>query len=103
MLEKLERDHLTKEEWQDLEPYLVEAEAHARAEYLATEQAKALLGERQETPGYLLLQRLKERGDEEGVRLFRAAEMYQHELVRHDLAVAYLRGKQVGGSSKEDP
>ena len=88
----LERTHLTKDEWDDLEPYLVSAEEHGREEWLASTD----LADKETTPGALLLRRLRELGDEEAIRLFRAAETYQHELTRHDLAVAYLRGRQVG-------
>lgn len=92
----LERSHLTKEEWDDLEPLLVEAERHAHDEYLTQEAPLELRGA-ESSPGGLLLRRLIASGDREALALFRAAEMYFHELSRHGYAAAYLRGKQVGG------
>jgi len=87
--------HLTEQEWACLEPLLRQAEGHAHAEFFAGQAAKDLLREgSQETPGNILLRYLKERGDDTGVRLFRAMELYQHELVRHDLAAAYHLGKK---------
>jgi len=92
----MERTHLTKQEWKALEPYLAEAEERARAQYLASQEARQTLGETQQTPGYLLLKHLRDQGDEVGVRLLRAAEMYQHELARADITAAYLRGLLAG-------
>ena len=92
-----ERIHLTKEEWDDLEPLLQEAEQHAHDEYVLQEAPPGLLPDAETSPGGLLLRRLISRGDEEAVALFRAAEMYFHELARHGYAVAYLRGKKQGG------
>ncbi len=43
-----------------------------------------------------ILQRLKETNDQDAVRLFRATEMYYHELTRGDITVAFLRGREVG-------
>jgi hypothetical protein len=86
--------HLTEAEWARLEPLLQNAEAHAHAEFFASPTAKDLLREgSDETPGNILLRYLKERGDDTGVRLLRAAELYQHEIMRHDLAVAYHLGQ----------
>jgi hypothetical protein len=39
---------------------------------------------------------LREINDAETVRLFRAVEMYYHELTRADITAAFLRGKEVG-------
>jgi hypothetical protein len=91
-----EKDRLTKEEWGDLESRLVEAENTAHTQFMANSEAKKLMGETDKTPGYLLLQRLRELGDKQAVDLFRAVEMYHHELSRADIAAAYLRGKEVG-------
>ena len=52
------------------------------------------------TPGYLLLQRLKAASDLDGIRLFRAMEMYHHELTRADISAAFLRGREIGRQSK---
>ena len=43
-----------------------------------------------------LLQHLKSSGDQEAVKLLRAAEMYYHEITRSDIAAAYLHGKNAG-------
>lgn len=87
--------HLSQEEWAKLEPLLQEAEAHAHEEFFASPHAQDLLrGGSSETPGNILLRYLKEHEDETAVRLFRAMELYNHELVRHDLAVAYHLGKE---------
>ena len=96
----LEQTHLTKEEWDDLEPLLRQAEQHAHEEYFAQEAPRALLPDAEVTPGCLLLRRLVASGDQEAVALFRAAEMYFHELSRHGYAAAYLRGKQVGEEAR---
>jgi len=89
--------HLTKEEWASLEPLLREAENHAHAEFFAGQAAQDLLREgTEETPGNILLRYLRERGDSGAVRLFRAMELYQHELVRHGLAAAYRLGQETG-------
>ncbi len=87
--------HLSKEEWDLLEPLLQEAEKHADEEFFASDLAKDLLrvGSR-ETPGNILLRYLRDHEDETAVRLFRAMELYNHEMVRHDLAVAYRLGKE---------
>lgn len=89
-------DRLTKEEWDDLEPRLAAAERAAHARYMASPEAQELLGGTDHTPGYLLLQRLKELNDQQAIKLFRAMEMYHHELTRADISVAYLRGKEAG-------
>jgi len=98
-----ERTHLTQEEWADLEPLLQRAERHAHQEYFTQEAPPGLRQEAETTPGCLLLRRLIARGDEEAVALFRAAEMYFHELSRHGYAAAYLRGKEVGGARAARP
>ncbi len=87
---------LTKEEWNELEPLLSEADKAAHRRFMESPAAKSLLPESEKTPGYQLLQRLKELEDETAVRLFRAVEMYHHELTRADIIVAFLRGKEVG-------
>jgi hypothetical protein len=88
---------LTKEEWDDLEPLLAEADKATHQRFMSSPEAKSLLGEEQDrSPGYVLLQRLKETNDQDSVRLFRAMEMYHHELTRADIAAAFLRGKEVG-------
>ena len=92
-----EQDRLTKEQWQDLEPYLAEAEERARREFFASEQARAVIGDSQETPGLHLLNRLKASQDAEAIRLFRLTELYQHEIARADIVAAFLRGFQLGG------
>jgi len=85
--------HLTEEQWSALEPKLQEAEHHAHLEFFSGEMAKDLLrGGSEDTPGTILLRYLKDRKDETGVRLLRAAELYHHELMRHDLAIAFNLG-----------
>ena len=91
-----QQDHLTKEEWQELEPYLAEAEEKAREEFFASPQAGEVLGDSRETPGYHLLKRLKAKEEVEAVQLFRLAELYQHEMTRADIAAAFLRGLRLG-------
>ena len=91
-----EQDRLTKDQWQDLEPYLVQAEERARREFLSSEQARDLIGDSQETPGFHLVKQLRASGEEEAIRLFRLAELYQHEITRADITAAFLRGVQVG-------
>jgi hypothetical protein len=87
--------HLTEEQWAVLEPLMQEAETHAHEEFFASHLTKDLLREgSQETPGNILLRYLKERGDETAIRLFRAMELYNHEIVRHDLAVAFHLGQK---------
>jgi|WetSurMetagenome_2_1015567.scaffolds.fasta_scaffold523972_1 hypothetical protein len=87
--------HLSEEQWGKLEPKLREAEHHAHQEFFSGELAKDLLrGSSEDTPGTILLRYLKERKDESGVRLLRAMELYQHELMRHDLAVAFHLGAE---------
>jgi hypothetical protein len=86
--------HLTQEEWEALEPRLAGAEAHAHDEFFAMEEAKALLGDDRTTPGARLLRLLLQSGNEEAVALFRAAEMYNHELTRHGYAAAYRCGRE---------
>ncbi len=92
---------LTKEEWDDLEPRLAEAEETAHARFMASAEARSLMAETDRTPGYVLLQRLKELGDQTAIKLFRAAEMYHHEITRADISVAYLRGKDLGRAEAE--
>lgn len=89
--------HLTKDEWDQLEPVLAEADKTAHEQFLASPETKALLGDTDKTPGYLLLQHLKKIGDQDAVKLFRATEMYHHEITRADIAAAYLLGKQAAG------
>jgi hypothetical protein len=98
---------LTKEEWDDLEPLLAEADRVAHERFMESPAAKSLTeeGDRAKvgrpTPGYLLLQRLREIGDQAAIRLFRAVEMYHHELTRGDITVAFLRGKEIGRREAE--
>lgn len=89
-------ERLTEQEWADLEPRLAAAERAAHDEYMNSEEVAALTGGSEFTPGYLLLQRLKAANDQEGIRLFRAMEMYHHEITRADITAAFLRGKEVG-------
>jgi len=74
----------------------VAAEREAHDRFMASPEAGKIIRDKEKTPGYLLLQRLRQGDDEEAVRLFRAMEMYYHELTRADIAAAYLRGKEVG-------
>ncbi len=92
-------ERMTQEEWQDLEPRLAAAERAAHDEYVRGEEIVALTGGSEYTPGYLLLQRLKAANDQEGIRLFRAIEMYHHELTRADITAAFLRGREIGRQS----
>lgn len=87
---------LTKEEWDALEPQLAVADKAAHEAFIATPQAQAVVGVTATTPGYLLLQRLKELNDETAIQLFRITEMYHHEITRADIAAAYLAGKAAG-------
>ena len=91
---------LTQEEWMDLEPRLAAAERVAHDDYMATEEVIAITGGTDFTPGYLLLQRLKTLDDAEAIRLFRAMEMYHHEITRADISAAYVRGKELGQAEK---
>ncbi|HUU53996.1 MAG TPA: hypothetical protein VMY87_03670 [Armatimonadota bacterium] len=93
-----EAGRLTKEEWEELEPLLAEADQGAHERFMRSPEARALLGEEDKTPGFLLLQRLKELDDQTAIKLFRATEMYQHEITRADISAAYLRGKAIGRS-----
>ncbi len=88
---------LTAEEWDDLEPRLAAAEREAHDAFMTNEDVLALTGAAEFTPGYLLLQRLKTLNDPEAIRLFRAMEMYHHEITRADIAAAYLRGREKAG------
>jgi len=94
-----DRDRLTKDEWDDLEPLLRDADRAVHERFLANAEARAVLGETDRSPGYLLLQHLQASGDQKGVKLLRAAEMYQHEITRADITAAYLRGEEVGRSA----
>jgi hypothetical protein len=87
---------LTKDEWDRLEPLLSEADRLAHEQFMASPAAQALTGQTDKSPGYLLLQRLKELDDEAAVKLFRAAEMYHHEITRADITAAYLEGRRAG-------
>ena len=91
-----EPGRLSKEEWDDLEPRLVAVEQEAHGRFMASPETRKLIREGDKTPGYLLLQKLREINDAEAVRLFRAVEMYYHELTRADITAAFLRGKEVG-------
>jgi len=91
-----ETGRLTKEEWEDLEPLLAAADRGAHERFMRSPEATSLLGETDKTPGYLLLQRLTELNDHTAIRLFRAVEMYHHELTRADITAAFLRGKELG-------
>jgi hypothetical protein len=93
-------ERMTQEEWQDLEPRLAGAERAAYDEYMSSAEVSELSGVSEYTPGCLLLQRLKVANDQEGIRLFRAMEMYHHELTRADISAAFLRGKEIGQQSK---
>jgi hypothetical protein len=95
-----EQGRLTKAEWDDLEPRLEEVERGAHARFLANAEARALTGETDHTPGYLLLQRLRELNDQQAIGLFRAVEMYHHELTRANITAAFLRGKEIGRGSR---
>lgn len=85
---------MDKEDWEKLEPLLVEAEREGHREYFAEHGGE----EGTESPGALLLRHLMRRGDAEGLILFRAVEMYFHELSRKGYAAAYMLGKQSGKS-----
>ena len=89
-------ERLTKEEWDELEPLLAAADKATHEKFMESAEARSLVGDSDETPGYLLLQHLKKLEDETAIKLFRAAEMYQHEITRADIAAAYLRGKNIG-------
>ena len=92
--------HLVQEEWEDLEPRLAAAEAHAHEEFFEMEETQAILGEDRTTPGARLLRLLLQAGNEQAVALFRAAEMYNHELTRHGYAAAYHCGMDVATHRK---
>jgi hypothetical protein len=92
--------HLTKEEWDELEPVLAAADSAAHEQFMESPEAKALLGDTEMTPGYLLLQHLKKIGDQEAVKLFRATEMYHHEITRADIAAAYLQAKKAAQTTR---
>jgi len=91
-----EAGRLTKEEWNDLEPLLLEADSAAHERFMSSPEARSLLGKSAQGPGYVLLQRLKELNDQTAINLFRATEMYQHEITRADITAAFLRGKEIG-------
>ncbi len=92
---------LTKEEWDDLEPRLLEAERAAHERFMDSPETQALMGRSEHTPGYLLLQQLKALNDSAAVQLFRAVEMYHHELTRADIAAAFVHGRELGRSEKK--
>jgi hypothetical protein len=89
-----EAGRLTKEEWDSIEPLLAEADKATHERFVQSPEAQSLTGAADKTPGYLLLQHLKELNDEVAIKLFRASEMYHHEITRADITVAYLAGKQ---------
>jgi hypothetical protein len=91
-----ELGRMTKEEWDDLEPRLVAAERAAHARFMESAETRKMLSSTEKTPGYLLLQRLRELNDQSAIRLFRATEMYHHELTRANITAAFLRGKELG-------
>jgi hypothetical protein len=95
-----EAPRLTKEEWDELEPVLAEADSAAHEQFMESPEAKALLGDTERTPGYLLLQHLKKIGDQDAIKLFRATEMYHHEITRADITAAYLQGKNANRAGK---
>ena len=88
-------DRVTQEEWEALEPRLAAAERVAHDTFMNSPETRQLLPGTEYTPGYLLLQRLRAAKDEEGIRLFRAMEMYHHEITRADIAASFLYGKSV--------
>ena len=92
-------ERMTQQEWEDLEPRLAAAERVAHEEFMRSSEVAMLAGGAEYTPGYLLLQRLKSTDDQEGIRLFRAMEMYHHELTRADISAAFLRGREVARQS----
>jgi len=92
--------HLLQQEWEQLEPRLAAAEAHAHREFFEIEEIRAVLGEDRTTPGARLLRLLLQAENEEAVALFRAAEMYNHELTRHGYAAAYRCGADAAGARK---
>jgi hypothetical protein len=94
-----EPERMTKQEWEDLEPLLVEAEKEAHEQYMKNPQARELVGDTERTPGYVLLQRLRETNDQTAIRLFRAVEMYHHEITRADITAAFLLGKEIARRS----
>ncbi len=98
-----EKDRLTKEEWEALEPLLRDADRAVHESFLSNADATAVLGDSDRSPGYVLLQHLKQSGDERGVKLFRTVEMYQHEITRADITVAFLLGKRVGRAEGGGP
>lgn len=87
---------LTKEEWDDLEPILAEADRAAHENFMSSPEIKTLLRDSDKSPGFVLLQHLKSSRDQEAVKLLRATEMYYHEITRSDIAAAYLHGKKAG-------
>jgi hypothetical protein len=93
--------HMTEEQWAIIEPLLRESESHAHEEFFESQIAKDLLREgSDETPGNILLRYLRSRGDDTAVRLFRAMELYQHEILRHDLAIAFHLGQDETAKKK---
>jgi len=93
---------LTKDEWDDLEPILAEADRVAHENFMSSPEIRTLLGDSDKSPGFVLLQHLKSSGDQEAVKLLRATEMYYHEITRSDIAAAYLHGKKAGRSEAEE-
>ena len=96
-----EAGRLTKDEWDSLEPLLSEADKATHERFVESPEARELVGVTDKTPGFLLLQRLKELGDEAAVKLFRAIEMYHHEITRTNIVIAYFEGKKAGRAEAE--
>jgi hypothetical protein len=94
----METFRLTEEDWKRLEPLLVEAEKEGHEEYFRDQGETA---EQKVGPGTVLLRHLLNRGDAEGVMLFRAVETYAHELTRKCYAAAFRLGKESAGGERE--
>jgi len=92
--------HLAQEQWEQLEPRLAAAEAHAHGEFFEMEDMRDVLGGDRTTPGLRLLRLLLQGGDDEAVALFRAAEIYNHELTRHGYAAAYRCGSDAAEAQR---
>ena len=95
-----ETPRLTKQQWDDLEPLLAAADRAAHQRFMRSAEAASVMRGSDKTPGYLLLERLKQLHDPTVVKLFRAMEMYHHEITRADITAAYLRGEQLGRAER---